>query len=122
MTNKIESPMTPQAKRLSGSHKRNFVLYVDDRADCPINTASYWDGGSKTSYSVLNMVTGATGYCPTGSYPTFQAEYVLKAQELLIETSIFLGKPGTPRFTCRSEDESLARKTLGITAVAAMAI
>ncbi len=111
--------MTDKAKRLSGSRKREFGFSADSTR--PENTASYWDGGSKTTYSVINMLTGATGYCPCGSYPTFQASYELKSQELLIETSIFLGKPGLARFTCRPDDEALARKFLGIETVAAIA-
>ncbi|HSS99651.1 MAG TPA: hypothetical protein VLK33_21595 [Terriglobales bacterium] len=106
--------MTEQAKRLSGSRKREFGFYPD--ANRPQNTASYWDGGSKTSYTVINMLTGQTGIPPCGSYPTFQASYTLQPQELLMETGIFAGKPGTARFNCRSEDEELARKFLGIEA------
>ena len=111
---------TSRSKTLSGSRKKQFGFYVqnDNR---PINTASYWDGGSKTSYEVVNMLTGARGLPPCGSYPSFKAEYALQAQELLIETSVFMGKPGTPRFTCLSNDEDLARKFLGIETVAAMA-
>lgn len=86
-----------------------------------MNTASYWDGGSKTTYTVINMLTGKTGFPPTGSYPTFQAEYLLGPQELMMETSVFCGKPGTPRFECRADDEQLARKFLGIETVAVIA-
>ena len=110
---------TQQSKALSGSRKKQFGFYVDS-SNRPMNTASYWDGGSKTSYEVINMITKKRGFPPTGSYPTFKAEYQLQAQELMIETSIFLGKPGTPRFTCRAEDEQLARQFLGITAVAVL--
>ena len=112
-------PMTNQAKSLSGSRKKQFGFAADSTR--PENTASYWDGGSKTTYSVINMLTRQSGYPPTGSYPTFKAEYTLNPQELLVETSIFMGKPGTPRFTCRPEDEQLARKFLGIESVSTLA-
>jgi hypothetical protein len=111
-------PMTAQAKRLSGSRKREFRFYTG--ADRPQNTASYWNGGSKTSYTVINMLTGAQGIPPCGQYPTFQASYTLRPQELLMETGVFCGKPGTARFNCRTEDEALARKFLGIEAVAVL--
>ncbi len=111
---------TVQSKTLSGSRKTKFGFYVMD-IDRPINTASYWDGGSKTSYRVLNMLTKQEGIPPCGSYPTFQAEYQLKPQELLIETSVFMGKPGTPRFTCRADDQEMARRLLGISACTVVA-
>lgn len=112
-------PMTKQAKSLSGSKKKQFGFYA--KVDRPCNTASYWSDGSRDYYSVVNMLTGATGTPPCGQYPMFKAEYQLKPQELLINTSIFAGKPGTARFECRPEDEALARKFLGIEAIAVMA-
>lgn len=107
--------MTVQAKQWSGSRKKQFGFYVDSNQSTH-NTASYWDGGSKTTYTVINMLTRQTGNPPCGSYPTFKAEYTLNPQELLMETSVFMGKPGTPRFTCRADDEELARRFLGISA------
>ena len=108
--------MNQRAKSLSGSRKKQFGFYATDHHN--FNTASYWDDGSKTEYTVINMLTGQTGHPPCGSYPSFQAEYTLQAQELLMETGWFMGKPSTPRFTCRADDEMMARKFLGIETVA----
>ena len=98
-----------KSKSLTGSRKKRFGVY----GSTSLSTASYWSDGSKSTFSVINRNTGASHYPPTGSYPSFQASYTIQPGEVVIETSIFCGKPGTPRFYCLPEEEAETLKWLG---------
>ena len=111
--------MTGRVKAITGSRKRNFRFYAGSDTHC---TNSYWDGGSKTSYEVVNIDTGARFIPSPGSYPwTTPNDYTLKAGEVLIETGHFCGKPATPAISCRADDEARVRHWLGIYLVAVAA-
>jgi hypothetical protein len=75
--------------------KAIFVNKLSDNEPRRFNTASYWDGGSKTDHHIYNLASGQLGIPPVGSYPMFQAEYILKPGEIHITTGCFCGKPAT---------------------------
>lgn len=105
--------MTPKAKAITNSRKRKFYFHKRT-VGAPNNTASYWDGGSRDVYSVLNIMTGQSKTPPVGQYPTYQASYTLEPNEILICTGTFLGKPATPSITCRVDEEMAVKQFLGI--------
>jgi hypothetical protein len=98
--------MTPKTRKIIHSMKRTFWYgcYPDDTEH---TTASYWDGGSKSVYTVYNMQTGARHTPPTGVYPMFVANYVLKPYEVLVVTGVFQGKPSTPAIRVRESDSAM---------------
>lgn len=101
--------MTNQAKRITGSRKKQFRFYVCE-THC---TNSYWDGGSRTQFEVLNIDTGARGVPSPGIYPwTTPNNYTLKPGEIMIETGTFCGKPSWPCISCRPDDEQRVRQWL----------
>jgi hypothetical protein len=102
---------TPKVKELTGTRKRDFYLNLRQS----ISTDSYWDGGSRTQYEVLNIDTGARFIPPAGSYPwTTQNIYTLKPGDVVIATGVFCGKPARPSFSCLPEDNDRVKKFLGI--------
>jgi hypothetical protein len=104
---------TRQLKALipGGYRKREFFLCITDR---PINTASYWDGGSKSEYIVRDMTSGRVFTPPAGRYPDFVAEYALKPGEMLISFGIFRGKLAYASITCLEEDFARVQQFLGV--------
>jgi hypothetical protein len=90
-------------RALTGSRKKRvFIHVVKDGSEQ--NTASYWDGGSKHTYSVLNMSTREHKNTPAGSYPQFKASYTLLPGEILIKLGTFNGKPATPTIYVQQGD------------------
>ena len=104
-------PVTEKVRTITGTRKKKFALSATESA---INTASYWSGGSRTSYEVIDLETGKSFSPPAGSYPTFREEYTLKGLEIMVETGVFCGKPGTPRISYRPEHEAYVKSWLGI--------
>lgn len=104
-------PANPKVKSLTGSRKQKFTLWFHNET---VYTASYWDEGSKSVFSVLNRATGQRFTPPTGTYPTFQAQYEMKPGEIVIETGTSSGKPATPAINCRPDEVEETKKFLGI--------
>lgn len=86
---------TPHIKLVLRTRKRSFFVSVisDTEVERVFNTASYWDGGSKDTYTVRNLATGETSSPPCGSYPTFTVDYTLPRGSVLIAGGVFCGKP-----------------------------
>jgi len=110
--------MTTRARDLSGSRKKQFRF---SEGHSVVNVDSYWDGGSKSEYSVFNIDTGLNIH-PQGNHP-FGAHgrlgYQLIAGDVVIETGTFAGKPATPCFMCRFDDASRVLDFLGVAPVKA---
>ena len=94
-------PTTKIVKSITGTKKREFNLATCE-AGTERNTASYWDGGNRNYYSILNIKTGQTKNCPTGVFPNFDAKIKLENDEILIQTSS--GKSSFARITCLEND------------------
>ncbi len=88
---------TPHIKRLLNTRKREFGLYQIPTSgrDQPINTASYWDGGSRDEWAIRDLAFNITGYPPSGKFPDFTAKYLLPLSSLLTKHGVFMGKPAT---------------------------
>jgi hypothetical protein len=94
MMTTIQEP-TQKARSITCSRKKKmFVHMVSPGAE--LNTASYWDSGSRHQYFAYNIRTGASNGCPTGVWPKFEAKYALKPDEILVQVGTFQGKPATP--------------------------
>jgi len=109
MTEKVKALV----RGLDGERKRDFTLSMYDR---PLfNTASYWNGGSRDYFVVINIANGVRTTPPAGTFPSFaDARYTLKAGEILMQTGLCMGKPMSPRFHCLPEDNNKARLFLGL--------
>lgn len=105
--------MTARAKALSGSRKRQFSFQPGRDV---VNVDSYWDGGSKSNYTVLNIDTRME-ILPKGNEP-FGAHgrtgYKLITGDIVIETGTMCGKPATPAFMCKAEDAIRVLDFLGV--------
>lgn len=113
---KTKYPMTHKVKSLTGSRKREFSLNPTDHVQ---NVDSYWDGGSKDFYHVVNIDTGLN-VAPEGNHPFGdhgKVGYKLISGDILIRTGTFCGKPSTPCLLCRAEDENRVRQYLGLPVV-----
>lgn len=98
----LKSP-TAAAREITGSRKKRFFVHLTSNESTQ-NTASYWDSGSRNQYFAYNIKTGERGMCPTGVYPRFEANYTLKANEILVQVGTFMGKPATPSLTVQEND------------------
>lgn len=108
MTDKVKAIV----RGLDGERKRDFTLSPSSRPQ--FNTASYWSGGSRDYFTVINIATGARTTPPAGTYPAFDAHYSLNVGEVLMQTGVCMGKPMAPRFHCLPEDNNRARSFLGL--------
>ena len=106
-------PTTKDIKNKLSTKKRTFGIQQHSTPRT-FNTASYWDGGSRDIYSVLNLAIGGYTYPPTGSYPTFQAEYELPYGNVLITSGVFNGKPSTVTVDYYEVDKQQVEQWLGI--------
>lgn len=105
--------MTPKAADLSRSRKRQFTLVSSDK----VCTNSYWDGGTKSEYTVFNIDTGRSFTPPVGAYPwTVKNDYVLQPGDVVMETGMSCGRPATPLFRCLPADVARALIWLGVDA------
>lgn len=103
--------MTTKVKSLTNSRKRQFSLGTRTT----VCTDSYWDGGSKSDYTVINLDTGRWLTPPAGQYPwTTRNDYTLQPGDVVVETGMFCGKAAAPHFMCRPEDEERVLAWLGI--------
>jgi hypothetical protein len=102
---------TPQVKALTGSKRHTFRIYPRPST----STNSYWDGGSRNEYQVINMNTGKTFTPPPGAYPfTTPNEYTLQPGDVVIVTGTLMGKPAYPHFICREEELPAVKTYLGL--------
>lgn len=109
-------PTTHPVRRLSGTRKREFYLSLCETPyskDCN----SYWDGGSRDNYTVLDMNGKYLETPPrgNGTFNKFADPYTIKPGTLLMETGIFCGKPATVTFYGNESDRPWITKLLGIT-------
>lgn len=103
---------TPKVKELTGTKKRQFWFSLHDQ---PICTNSYFDGGTRREFRVVNINTGASFTPDPGVYPwTTKNEYQLKSGEIMTVFGLSCGKPGTPHIYCLPEDNERVRRFLGV--------
>ena len=102
---------TSKIKALTGSKKSKFLLTLANNAT--YHTASYWDGGSRGYYSVLNFKNGANRIPGSENYPTFKSETILENDEILIRTGISCGKPSMVHISGKTDQEAEILQFLG---------
>lgn len=90
-----EIEVTPKIRSfIRGSQRKATLRTCGDGQT--MNTASFWDSGSRDEFLVVNMNTGASFVPRKGIYPTFQGEHTLQPGEIMIQTGVFMGKPARP--------------------------
>ena len=107
-------PTTKDLKNKLNTRKKEFGIQAHQSLRT-FNTASYWDGGSRNIYSVLNLAIGGYTYPPCGSYPNFQASYELPIGSVLISGGTFNGKLSTVTIDYYEVDKPIVEKWLGVT-------
>lgn len=105
---------TDKIKRLTGTRRKKCSLntYL---SECVLS--SYWDGGSCSKYSVVNVLNGLHTNPPVHGGQFDRSEkrkYVPAPGDVLITTGTFCGKPSYPSFSCREEDLTAVKQFLGI--------
>lgn len=117
----IKFNTTDKAKRLTGTKRKTCCLDAYLGAT-PIALRSGWDGGSRSDYSVVNVLTGVRSNPPTNSNYAFdrapKVEYTPAPGDVLIKTGTFCGKPSYPSFSCAEADLDAVKRFLGIASVA----
>lgn len=105
---------TPVVRRLSGTHKREFNLWFSDRQPFTHDCNSYWDGGSRDTYTVLDMNGQFIEFPPSGSFNKLADPYVIRPGTLLMNTGVFRGKPTTVCFYGHESDRPWILMLLGV--------
>jgi len=97
MRNKTDSKVIMALAKRAFPSWRGRKLYVQI-SDRPRSLASYWDGGSKDSFTVLHLKDGAVVRTSTppamAPFGPKVEPYIPNPDEILVEHSIFLGKDG----------------------------
>lgn len=107
---------TDKIKRLTGTRRKKCRLNTYLSAE-PRLLHSYWDGGSRSEYSVVNVLTGAHSNPATwgGNFDRAgKREYVAAPGDVLIQTGTFCGKPSYPSFSCAEADLDAVKRFLGV--------
>jgi hypothetical protein len=115
----IKTPPTHKIRSLLagcfGQKKRTFCLKEQGGE---INVASYWDGGSRDFYKVVNMATGEERN-PLRDFSLDKRElrnlYItLGADEILVNHGYSQGKLFSPYFICAPGQMEKMKKFLGV--------
>ena len=121
----------PEIRRIVNSAAMNYrkqKAYVSEFSG-KVNISSYWDGGSKSYYTIVNLATGLCRNLPTSTHPYFDiAVQGMANQETpdvesdergnlylrrlpqgfaLVETGIFMGKTAPAHVYLSPEDMPL---------------
>ena len=88
----------PEIARLMPQGYKKRKAFIQSREKITLSH-TYWDGGSRSSYTIVNLTTGKTTY---DSYATVPPQFggVAPVVEIdndiaIIETGVFCGKPAT---------------------------
>jgi hypothetical protein len=72
--------------------------YRETVQEHPMSLSSYWDGGSRDWYAIINLETLEVNHAPT-SHPCFdrwgkaaQTEFMIPAGFVIVRRSVFCGK------------------------------
>lgn len=100
----IKVPTSKVAQFLTGYRKREAYVEVSSS----VNVESYWDGGSKSDFMLVNE-TGRRIELKEGGGPFSKNphgnHHVMQPGEILIETSVFCSKTGTAHIHFHSEEQ-----------------
>ena len=88
----------PEIARLMPVGYKKRKAFIQSREKITLSN-TYWDGGSRSSYTIVNIVTGKVTYdsyaaCPPqfgGITPVVEIDNDIA----IIETGVFCGKPAT---------------------------
>lgn len=101
--------LSAKAQNIIGTRKKKaFVSILTE--PCEVNTASYWDSGSRDQFGVYSLTSKQTSIPFGGIYPTFDAKHKLLVGEVLIRRGTFQGKPATPSLTFICVDQPFVER------------
>ena len=88
----------PEIARLRPVGYKKRKAFIQSREKITLSN-TYWDGGSRSSYTIVNLTTGKTTYDSYAAVPP-QFGGVAPVVEIdndiaIIETGVFCGKPAT---------------------------
>jgi hypothetical protein len=87
----------PEIARLMPRGYKKRKAFIQSREKITLSN-TYWDGGSRSSYTIVNIVTGQITTCAQYAPPEFGGiTPVIKIDDdiAIIETGVFCGKPAT---------------------------
>jgi hypothetical protein len=96
--------MTPYVKtlvsRYDAASARKQSFYLSTFPEHGITTSSFWDGGSRSIWTIVRVSDGRSVTLPE-NHPAFQPGRpyfmtALPAGHILLETGTYCGKPATP--------------------------
>jgi len=106
--------VTPEIKGLLYSYKKKTVFIQAYPPDTEYHIDSYWDGGSKTTYTLINLLGSCSFPTPEKSSKGYPGNYYkLRPGEILLSTGFFCGKPATAGFAFREDDKEAVFRLLG---------
>lgn len=107
---------THKVKQLTETRRKSFFI-MPHLVSAGQVLLSYWDGGSKSVYSVVNILTGLH-YLPPVHGGLFdkseEKEWVPAPGDVLICCGTFCGKPSYPNFSCLEADVTALKTFLGV--------
>jgi hypothetical protein len=87
----------PEIARLMPVGYKKRKAFIQSRTEKSLSN-TYWDGGSRSSYTIVNIITGQITTCAQYAPPQFGGtEPVVEIDNdiAIIETGVFCGKPAT---------------------------
>lgn len=106
----------PTVKRLLNTRKATFnITFHPEDNYFTANVASYWDGGSRSTYAVYNVSTGffIAHVAHDGWSCNGRKDFALPKGQFLVESGIFCGKPATVYVDAYEEDRERLLKLFG---------
>ena len=87
----------PEIARLMPAGYKKRKAFIQSREKITLSN-TYWDGGSRSSYTIVNIATGQITTCAQHAPPEFGGKTPVVEIDndiAIIETGVFCGKPAT---------------------------
>lgn len=102
----MKDPTVIRLMRAVGSRKRSAHYVVTDRVELH---GTYWDGGSRSTYTAVRLSDGRTVTAPQYDPPQFGGPRTAPTCEVpegicIVSHGTFCGKPATPCFYINPAD------------------